>query len=291
MDAQIAAVQRMQDYIESHLHEPITPADLARAARYSPWYADRLFRKWTGLSPAAYIRRLRLSKSALLLRDKPVTVTDVALNLGFGSVDGYQRAFLRTFGCNPHTYSKHPTPIPLFTPYGVQYRNERKVSQMEPIQTVFVHVIDKPARKVIIKRGVKATDYFSYCEEIGCDIWGLLTSIPSLTGEPICLWLPEAYRMPGTSVYVQGVEVDADSTPVIPEGCGMIALPACRYLMFQGEPFDEADYCAAVDHVQHAMETYDPSLHGFAWDDSNPRLQLEPIGTRGYIELRAVRTL
>ena len=71
----------------------------------------------------------------------------------------------------------------------------------------------------------------------------------------------------------------------------MIALPACRYLMFQGEPFDEADYCAAVDHVQHAMETYDPSLHGFAWDDSNPRLQLEPSARADISSaLRAVRT-
>ena len=28
---------------------------------------------------------------------------------------------------------------------------------------------------------------------------------------------------------------------------------------------------------------------GYSWDESNPRIQLEPIGTRGYIELVAIK--
>lgn len=52
----ILAVQRMQDYIEAHLQEEITPAGLAEAAHFSPWYARRLFELHTGLAPARYIR-------------------------------------------------------------------------------------------------------------------------------------------------------------------------------------------------------------------------------------------
>ncbi len=52
MREQILAVQRMQDYIEAHLNEEITLADLARASQFSPWYARRLFIKWTNLTPA-----------------------------------------------------------------------------------------------------------------------------------------------------------------------------------------------------------------------------------------------
>ena len=37
------------------------------------------------------------------------------------------------------------------------------------------------------------------------------------------------------------------------------------------------------------MERYDPSIIGCSWDDTNPRIQPEPKGTRGYIELRAVK--
>ena len=77
----------------------------------------------------------------------------------------------------------------------------------------------------------------------------------------------------------------------VPEGFDCISLPAAEYLMFQGEPYAEENYPQAIREVQQAMDRYDPSLIGYAWDDRNPRIQLEPVGTRGYIELRAVRKL
>ena len=185
---QILAVQRMQDYIEAHLTENITLSDLARVSLFSPWHAHRLFLKETGLTPGEYIRRLRLSRSALRLKHG-CRVTDAACDLGFGSIDGYQRAFLKEFGVNPGAYARRPQPLPLFIPYGVIGRALRKEPMpMEKVQNVFIQVIHKPARKIIVKRGVKATDYFSYCEEVGCDIWGLLVSMDSLCGEPVCLW-------------------------------------------------------------------------------------------------------
>jgi AraC family transcriptional regulator len=292
MTEKTLAVQRMQDYIEAHITERITLCDLANAALFSPFYAARIFKELTGLAPAEYIRRLRLSKSALKLRDENCRIIDVAYEAGFESVDGFQRAFLREFGCNPHEYATSPIPLPLFTPYGVKFGKLWKESkEMSTVTSVFVQVIEKPARKVIIKRGEKATEYWSYCEEVGCDVWGILTSMKSLCGEPVCLWLPEKYRKPGTSEYVQGIEVALDYNGVIPDGFDVIELPAAKYLMFQGEPFAEEDYCKAIEAVQTSMNRYDPSLIGYAWDEENPRIQLEPRGTRGYIELRAVKPL
>lgn len=288
MQETVEAVQRMQDYIEENLGGNITLAALSRVSLYSPWYSYRLFTQWTGLTPADYIRRLRLSKSALKLRDQACRIADVAFEMGFGSVDGYQRAFQREFGCNPREYAAHPVPLYLFTPYGVKYRMVDKEKRMEHVKSVFVQLVEKPERKVVIKRGVNATEYFTYCEEVGCDVWGLLTSMKSLGGEPVCLWLPKEYIKPGTSEYVQGVELSVDYDGEIPEGFDVIELPAASYLMFQGEPFEEEDYCQAIDAVQEAIGRYEPSVLGYVWDERNPRIQLEPIGTRGYIELLAV---
>lgn len=162
---------------------------------------------------------------------------------------------------------------------------------MENAKNIFIQVIEKPERNVIIKRGKKACEYLSYCQEVGCDVWGILTSMKSLCGEPVCLWLPEIYRNDGTSEYVQGVEVPAGYEGVIPEGFDIIRLPAAKYLMFQGEPFNEEDYCNAIESLQNSMQKYDPSVIGYAWDDSNPRIQLEPRGERGYIELKSIRSL
>ena len=290
MTEQIIAVQRMQDYIDENLGSEITLGDLARVSLFSPWHSYRLFRQLTGLTPSDYIRRLRLSRSALMLKNEKRRIIDVAYELGFGSADSYTRAFFREFGCNPSEYARAPFPITVFVPYGVKFRELRKDSvNMENVKSVFVQTVHKPERKVIVKRGRSAEDYFSYCEEVGCDVWGTLLSMDSLCGEPVCLWLPEKYRTPGTSVYVQGVEVRADYRGAVPQGFDVITLPQADYLMFQGEPFAEEDYCEAIEAVSQAMNRYVPSVHGYEWDDSSPRIQLEPRGERGYIELRAVK--
>ena len=120
MQEQILAVQRMQDYIEQNLSQDIHLSGLARAAMFSPWYSYRLFREHLGLTPAEYIRKLRLSRAALRLRDENCRVLDVAFDLGFGNVDTFTRAFFREFGLNPSDYAKDPVPIPLFIPYGAK---------------------------------------------------------------------------------------------------------------------------------------------------------------------------
>lgn len=289
MDEHIEAVQRMQDFIHKNIDSNITMADLSKEARYSPWYSYRLFVTLLGKTPAVYIRRLRLSKSALKLRDERKKIIDIALESGFDSVDGYQRAFFREFGCNPYEYASCPIPIYLFKPYGVKYAKPRKDVNMKEVKNVFIQEIEKPERKVIVKRGKKAKHYFEYCEEVGCDVWGLLMSIKSISGEPVCLWLPKQYIKPGTSEYVQGVEVPIDYSGEIPDGFEVIELPKCKYLMFHGEPFEESEFGEAIQQLWDAIEKYDPKIIGYCWDDSNPRIQLEPIGTRGYIEMLPIK--
>lgn len=279
----------MQDYIEDNLGDNITLSDLSKVSYFSPWYSYRLFVQWVNLTPAGYIRRLRLSKSALKLRDEKCKISDIAFEVGFKSVDGYQRAFFKEFGCNPREYALNPVPIYLFTPYSVKSRYMRRNKTMKEVKTIFIQTIEKPERKVIIKRGIKAEGYFEYCNEVGCDVWGILTSMKSISGEPVCMWLPKEYVKPGTSKYVQGVEVSLDYSGIIPEGFEVIELPKTKYLMFRGEPFEEEDFEAAIREVWNAEEKYDPSVVGLKWDESNPRIQLEPRGERGYIELVAVK--
>ena len=250
MKEQVLAVQRMQDYIEKNRAEEISLSDLARASMFSPWYAYRLFRECLGLTPSEYIRKYRLTQAAKLLRSGTVKVIDAAYEAGFSNVDTFTRAFCREFGMNPGDYMKHPVPITFFIPYGVKYRELRKEKiNVSNIQPVFVQVVHKPERLCILKRGKRAEDYFPYCEEVGCDVWGILMSMRSLCGEPVSMWLPPKYKKPDTSTYVQGVEVETDYMGVVPEGFDTIRLPEADYLMFQGQPFREEDYCEAIRTV------------------------------------------
>ena len=79
------AVQRMQEYIEDHLQTPITMRDLSQAARYSMYYAARIFKEITGRSPYEYIRLRRLSAAALQLSDGKARIIDVAFDFVFDS--------------------------------------------------------------------------------------------------------------------------------------------------------------------------------------------------------------
>lgn len=281
----------MQDCISEHLYEEITMADLAAASLYSPWYSYRLFVRHLGMTPAVYIRKLRLSRSALKLRDGRIKIIDAAFESGFDSVDGYQRAFKSEFGCNPYEYSVHPVPLFLFLPYGIKYSKHGKETNMSESKSVFIVAQQRPARKVLIKRAKTAEEYWKYCEEVGCDVWGLLTSIKSVCGEPVCLWLPEKYIAPGTSKYVQGVEVAPDYDGEIPDGFDVIDLPETEYLRFNGEKFEEKDFEDAIRQVWSAIEKFDPARMGYKWDEENPRIQLEPRGERGYVELVAVKKI
>lgn len=98
--------------------------------------------------------------------------------------------------------------------------SQKGVEQMTSAQgnAVFVQVVDRPARKVILKRGVKATHYFEYCAEVGCEVWEILGGIKEALYEPMGMWLPERFRRPGTSEYVQGVEVPLDYKGVFRRG-------------------------------------------------------------------------
>ncbi|MCK7460724.1 MAG: hypothetical protein MZU84_00880 [Sphingobacterium sp.] len=69
---------------------------------------------------------------------------------------------------------------------------------------------------------------------MGCDVWDRLAAIPNALQEPLGMWLPDRLRPPGTSQYVQGVEVVADFAGDLPDGFELAELPACKMMVFQG---------------------------------------------------------
>ncbi len=292
----INAVQRMQNYMEENIHRPITMGDLARASGYSQWHSARIFKEYTGKSPFEYLRSLRLTKAARILRDEKPKIIDVALDFVFDSHEGFTRAFFKEFGVSPKKYSNNPEPVKYFMPYRIRdyyltlQKGERKMHEEKKPGTVFVQVVERPRRKALLKRGKKATHYFDYCEEVGCDVWGILSSIKEAMYEPAGMWLPENLVVPGTSTYVQGVEVPVDYAGAIPEGFDVIELPACTMMVFQGEPYEDDKFGEAIGELRVLIKKYNPEIYGFEWaDEEAPRIQLEPQGFRGYIEARPVR--
>ena len=291
----IKTVQLLQEYMDDNLYKSMTLKELADVAGYSPWHMARMFKEVTGKTPFDYLRGLRLTKAALTLRDSESKIIDLAFDFVFDSQEGFTRAFSREFGISPYKYSKATPPIQLFIPqkvydtYRALHKEGNIMKENKNTKAIFVQIIERPARKVLLRRGIRADEYFAYCEEVGCDIWSMLTSVKEALYEPIGMWLPKHLIKPGTSEYVQGVEVPLNYSNAIPEGFELIELPPCTMMIFQGEPYNDDDFEEEITTVWEHIEKFNPSIYGYEWDNqAAPRFQLAPMGYRGYIEGRPV---
>ena len=106
------------------------------------------------------------------------------------------------------------------------------------------------------------------------------------------LWLPENMRPEGTGVYAHGVEVPFDFKGEIPDGFDIIDLAPCKLLVFQGEPYDDANFDKAIRTCMESISKFNPEVYGYKWaPELAPKMQLEPWGWRGYIEMRPVKEM
>ncbi len=292
-------VQHMQDVIEAHLDEPVTLAVITRGTGYSMYHAARMFKEVTGETPFAYLRKRRLTAAAAQLSKNRGRILDAAFDFVFDSHEGFTRAFHRYFGVTPARFMKERPCLPMFYPpqmrdyYTMRQKGDHLMNQKkEKLQTVFVQILERPDRKVILRRAKSARHYFEYCDEVGCDVWDTLGNIPDALHEPMGLWLPDNLRPSGTSEYVQGVEVAKTWSGEVPDGFEVAPLEACRMLVFQGPPFDDTQFESAIDALWDVMNDYNPENIGYQWaDEDAPRFQLIPLGERGYIEGRPVRAV
>lgn len=97
-----AEIERALRFIAEHLDEPLTVAQVARAAHLSAFHFHRLFHAEVGESVGRFVTRRRLELAALRLayeRDRPIT--DVALSSGYSSPSNFAKAFKARFGCSP----------------------------------------------------------------------------------------------------------------------------------------------------------------------------------------------
>ncbi|MBC13060.1 MAG: AraC family transcriptional regulator [Rhodothermaceae bacterium] len=83
------------------MHEPLRVADLAEAACMSEPTFYRAWRNEFGITPVAYLTRLRIDRAKQLLADPERSVTDVAASVGFGSVSHFIRVYREHVGTTP----------------------------------------------------------------------------------------------------------------------------------------------------------------------------------------------
>lgn len=99
-----AAILYAVEMMESHVADPVTLEDLAQVAGVSPRQLNRLFREKLGRATMRYYRDLRLEKAQGLLRNAPMSLTEIALATGFASSSHFSRAYSARYGEPPSAY-------------------------------------------------------------------------------------------------------------------------------------------------------------------------------------------
>jgi AraC family transcriptional regulator len=85
---------RVLDYIQAHLAEPLELETLAEVACFSPYHFHRLFHGWMGETLHDFIFRLRVERAASQLIYSPrKSITEIAYDCGFSSSSTFARAF------------------------------------------------------------------------------------------------------------------------------------------------------------------------------------------------------
>ncbi len=93
-------------FINEHFRQPITAADIAAAAGFSPNYLSRKFREAAGIGVHDYLVFVRLREAALELVNTGESVTEIALRCGFSDSNYFKDAFKKKYGMTPREYRK-----------------------------------------------------------------------------------------------------------------------------------------------------------------------------------------
>lgn len=100
----IDTFMKVCNYMNEHCTEDIQVDDLAELAGFSKFHFTRLFKQFMGVSYYSYLNQHRIMHAEKLLIDPNLSVTEVAMRSGFGSLATFNRVFKTYKKCTPTQY-------------------------------------------------------------------------------------------------------------------------------------------------------------------------------------------
>lgn len=104
-----ARMQRVLDHIDRHLDDDLDLDALSAIAAFSKFHFHRQFSATFGLSVHRYVQLARLKRASHhLASNGDQSVTDIAMDAGYGAPDAFARAFRQRFGQSPSSFRRSP---------------------------------------------------------------------------------------------------------------------------------------------------------------------------------------
>ena len=93
-------------YVQEHLAEPVSLAQLAALVDLSAYHFCRAFKQSFGVTPHRYHIDRRIERAKTLLATQTRSVTETALELGFSETSSFSAVFRRITGITPTNYRR-----------------------------------------------------------------------------------------------------------------------------------------------------------------------------------------
>lgn len=100
------AIHQSIEYIKTHYDQPLDRITLARQVGLSKGYYSVIFKKLAGCTPTQFITKIRMDQAKHLLQDSPLTIAEIAREVGFQDPLYFTRVFSGHLGISPSEYRK-----------------------------------------------------------------------------------------------------------------------------------------------------------------------------------------
>ena len=94
------------EYIEENLEKELSVSEIAKAAYVSETYLRRLFAECCALSPAQYIKMVRIDAACKLLKQGDANINEVAYKVGYSNVSTFINNFKQITGKTPKQWNR-----------------------------------------------------------------------------------------------------------------------------------------------------------------------------------------
>jgi AraC-like DNA-binding protein len=103
-DGQSRRIDRVIQWIHSHLSDSLSSQEAAAVAHVTPAAFSRFFHRETGKTFTRYVNDLRCAEACSLLRTSDLPVAIVAVDCGFKTSSHFNRKFLERMNTTPRSY-------------------------------------------------------------------------------------------------------------------------------------------------------------------------------------------
>ncbi len=105
-NSDLTIIKNMLGFIQQNYTDKISLADISSAGLIGESKCCKLFKRYIGETPNTYLNQYRLNKSVELLKNTDMSITEIALSVGYTGSSYYTETFHKWFGKTPKEYRK-----------------------------------------------------------------------------------------------------------------------------------------------------------------------------------------